>query len=62
MSDAEMADAKSDAEYMKSLVNPIQIVQEGTNWYSVLGTRLQLVTVVRDCWFNTYKVVSRQQL
>ncbi|MBO7742112.1 MAG: hypothetical protein J6S21_06110 [Victivallales bacterium] len=62
MDDAEMTAVKDNAEYMRSLVNPIQIGEMGTDWYSVMGTRLQLVTVVRDCWFNTYTVVSRQKL
>ncbi len=41
------------------LINPIEI--DG-KWYSVLGTHLRVITVVRDCWNNKFQVVQVQQL
>ncbi len=40
-------------------VNPVQI---NGKWYSTQGTCVQLVTVLRDCWLNTFKIVNRQRL
>ena len=40
------------------MMNPIQI-HNGTaaNWYSILSTQMRQMTIQRDCWFNTLKVV-----
>lgn len=45
------------------LVNPIKI-GTGTDeaYYSVMGTQIHQVTVVRDCWANTFKVVQNRLL
>ena len=55
------ATADEKLELVKKLggVNPVTIDGE---WYSVLGTRVQLVTVLRDCWLNQFRIVSRQRL
>jgi hypothetical protein len=47
------------ADFQKTLVNPVKI---GTDWYSILGTQLRIVTIVRDCWANRMKVVSVRNL
>ena len=40
-------------------VNPVLL--DG-KWYSTLGTRVQSITILRDCWLNNFKIVSRQRL
>ncbi len=47
------------ADFQKTLVNPVKI---GTDWYSILGTQLRIVTLVRDCWANRIKVVNVRNL
>ena len=43
------------------IINPIQINNGTTNnWYSVLSTQMHLMTIERDCWFNTMRVVRTQ--
>ena len=49
---------KADVEKLGG-VNPVQI---NGRWYSTQGTCVQLVTVLRDCWLNTFKIVNRQRL
>lgn len=46
--------------FKKQLVNPVQL-KDG-DWYSVLSTQVRLVTLVRDCWFGTFKVVKTSLL
>ena len=45
--------------FLKQLVNPKNI---NGNIYSILGTQVRLVTLVRDCWFGNIKVVKTQNL
>lgn len=45
--------------FSKQLVNPKNI---NGNIYSILGTQVRLVTLVRDCWFGNIKVVKTQNL
>lgn len=59
MSDAAMPSANRDA-FLKQLVNPVQL-KDG-DWYSILSTQVRQVTLVRDCWFGTFKVVKTQLL
>ena len=46
--------------FLKQLTNPIQL-KDG-EWYSILSTQVRLVTLVRDCWFGTFKVAKTQLL
>ncbi|MBR4612497.1 MAG: hypothetical protein IKO40_07235, partial [Kiritimatiellae bacterium] len=51
----------TNADFKKQLVNPVQInTGTATEWYSILATQMRLMTIERDCWFNTMKVVRTQ--
>lgn len=45
--------------FLKQIVNQKNI---NGNIYSILGTQVRLVTLVRDCWFGNIKVVKTQNL
>ena len=50
---------------MNQIINPIKInngktTGTTTNWYSILSTQMRLMTIQRDCWFNTMRVVRTQ--
>ena len=49
-------------DFYNQLVNPVKIKVSDTEegWYSILATQLRLMTIERDCWFNTMKVVRTQ--
>lgn len=49
-------------DFYNQLVNPVKIKASATEegWYSVLSTQMRLMTIERDCWFNTMKVVRTQ--
>ena len=53
---------QAEKDFYEQLVNPIQIHSTATEegWYSVLSTQMRLVTIERDCWFNTMRVVRTQ--
>ena len=57
----ELPPSDTDARdnFLKQLVNPKNI---NGNIYSILGTQVRLVTLVRDCWFGNIKVVKTQNL
>ena len=51
----------SGKDFYNQLVNPVQINTGTANeWYSVLSTQMRLLTIERDCWFNTMRVVRTQ--
>ena len=51
----------ANADFKKQLVNPVQInTGIATEWYSILATQMRLMTIERDCWFNTMRVVRTQ--
>ena len=49
-------------DFYNQLVNPVKIKASATEegWYSVLSTQMRLMTIERDCWFNTMRVVRTQ--
>ena len=49
-------------DFYNQLVNPVKIKVSDTEegWYSILATQMRLMTIERDCWFNTMKVVRTQ--
>ncbi len=53
--------ATSTAAQVRTMggVNPVQI---NGYWYSTLGTRVQSITILRDCWLNRFQIVGRQRL
>ena len=53
------SDTDARENFLKQLVNPKNI---NGNIYSILGTQVRLVTLVRDCWFGNIKVVKTQNL
>ncbi len=54
------AGSEARSAFLKQLTNPVQL-SDG-EWYSILSTQVRLVTLVRDCWFGTFKVARTQLL
>lgn len=58
----------NNAAFKAQLINPVQInaktgstaAAQERGWYSVLATQMRLMTIERDCWFNTMRVVHTQ--
>ena len=50
--------------FKAQLVNPVKIKTDANanseGWYSILATQMRLMTIERDCWFNTMRVVRTQ--
>lgn len=53
------SDTDARENFLKQIVN-WKIING--NIYSILGTQVRLVTLVRDCWFGNIKVVKTQNL
>ena len=60
--------SEAQKAFKAQLVNPIKInakaggtaAEREEGWYSILATQMRLMTIERDCWFNTMRVMRTQ--